>query len=360
MKTIMFFSESLGGGGKERRMGELIRSLKQHGDFKIHVVLYSNVIDYNQVCSSIDSIHYINEKEGRYQRLKFIYKLIKEIKPDYVHVWTARVCLYINLIYPFLRFRYIFSSIADANKPSFKNQILLYNTTYRICDSITSNSMAGLIAYKAPLKKSVVIYNGFNQDRLNPNETGENVRKEFNLDGKKVITMAARLDKSKDFEMFIDIAKEIDKKIANTLFLIVGRGEKEDVLKQYAKEHDVKNVIFCGYRKDVEAIYKASDIAVLCTNAFVHAEGVSNSIMEGMACGLPVVATEGGGTNEIIVDGYNGYIVQPKDVNKAVERISELITDNDTYRKLCINAQKTIKEKFTIEEMTKGYIKEYK
>ena len=358
MKTIVFFTESLGNGGKERRMGELIRSLKHSGDYRIFLVLYSKVFDYEYVCKSLDGMFFIEEKQNKLQRLKNLYRFMKEVKPDYVQVWTVRACLLINFIRPFIKFKYILSSIADANKDSLSIR-MLYQFTFPICDCVISNSQAGLDTHNAPKKKSRVIYNGFNKDRLDPKETGKRICEEFNLENKIVIAMAARVNPSKDFKMFLDTAKAVNKKSNNTVFLVIGKGDDEDMLKNHAKENNIDNVIFCGYRTDIEAIYKASDIAVLFTNPSVHAEGVSNSIMEAMACGLPVVATNGGGTPEIVIDGHNGFLIEPHDVDTAAERIIRLINDSDIYKNLSDNARKKIDSKFSIEKMTKEYIEEY-
>lgn len=357
-KNIIFVAGSMRAGGKERRMGELIRSLKQTGKYNIYMVLYEDVFDYKYVENFIDGKYIIDRNCSRYNTFKGLYNYIKSIKPYIIHVWTIRACFYLNFIRLFLKFKYILGTVADANKNSLPTR-MVHKLSYPLCNIIISNSHAGLVAYEAPKKKSKVIYNGFNKDRLNPNENGDRIREEFGLQGKKVITMVARLEPSKDFKMFIDTAKIVNKKIKGTMFLIVGKGPHEESLKKYAEENDIDNVTFCGYRTDIEAIYKASDIAALCTNSDVHAEGVSNSIMEAMACGLPVVATIGGGTPEIVKDEYNGHLVEPKDSVLMANKIVGLIEDNvrrETYGK---NAIDTIEERFTIEKMTSGYLEVY-
>lgn len=357
--NIIFVANYFKAGGKERRMGELIRSLKQTGNYKIYVILYEDVFDYKYLEEYIDGKYIIERNCSRYKTFKELYNYIKKIKPEIIHVWTIRACYYLNFIRLFLKFKYILGTVADANKNSLPTR-LVHRLSYPLCNIVISNSKAGLIAYKAPKRKSIVIYNGFNKDRLNPNETGERVRAEFGLEGKSVVTMAARLDRSKDFKMFIDVAKSVSKKMKDTMFLIVGKGQNEEALNEYAKENGVNNVVFCGYRTDVEAIYKASDIGALCTNSEVHAEGVSNSIMEAMACGLPVVATIGGGTAEIVKDGHNGYLVAPKDSEDMAGKIVSLLQDKETRLKYAKNALDTIEERFTIETMTEQYLNVYR
>lgn len=356
--NIIFVAGSLRAGGKERRMGELVRSLKQTGKYNIYMVLYEDVFDYKYVEDCIDGKYIIDRDCSRYKTFKGLYNYIKKVKPDIIHVWTIRACFYLNIIRLFIGFKYILGTVADANKNSLPIRVV-HKLSYPLCDVIIGNSQAGLIAYEAPINKSKVIYNGFNKDRLNPNETGEKIRQEFNLIGNKVITMVARLDSSKDYWMYLDVAKLVDSMIGGTKFLIVGKGPNEERLKQYVKENNITNIVFCGYRTDVEAIYRASNIAVLCTNSDIHAEGVSNSIMEGMACGLPIVATIGGGTAEIVKDDYNGYLIEPKGTKKMAEKIVSLIKNDDLIQLYAKNAINTINDRFTIETMTSQYLEVY-
>lgn len=358
MKKIIFLAESLKVGGKERRMGELIRSLRNTGDYKIYLFLYDDIFDYDYIKQYIDGKYIIQRNCSRYETFKYLYNHIKEINPDVVHVWTIRVCLYINIIRLFTKFKYIISSIADANKDSYQIR-LLYKLTFPLCNVITSNSQAGIYSHKAPSRKSVVIYNGFNFDRLDPNKTGQKIKNEFNLHNTKVVTMVARMEQSKDFKMFLDVAKMMSAIRNDVVFMLVGKGSLEKKLKDYCHNNDIKNAVFCGFRTDVETIYKASDIAVLCTNSDVHAEGISNSIMEAMACGVPVIATSGGGTDEIIRNDYNGYLVAPKDANKMCEYISYLLNNISMKEQLSKNALITIRENFTMNKMLKGYLDVY-
>lgn len=356
--NILFVAGSLKAGGKERRMGELIRSLKMSGKHRIYLALFEDVFDYEYVKEYIDGKYIINRNCSKYTTLKGLYNYFKKVKPEIVHVWIIRACLYFSIMRIFLNFKYILGTVADANKNSFSTRIV-HTISYLLCNKIISNSEAGLIAYKVPKEKSVVIYNGFNKDRLNPKETGDSICNEFNLKNKKVITMVARLDPSKDYKMFLDVAKYVGKILPETKFLIVGKGPNEESLKRYSVDNNITNVIFCGYRNDIEAIYKASDIAVLCTNSFVHAEGISNSIMEGMACGLPVVATKGGGTAEIVKDSYNGFLIDPQNIKCMAEKLIYLIRNEEKMKLFRENALKTIEEKFTIDIMTSQYMKVY-
>ena len=124
-------------------------------------------------------------------------------------------------------------------------------------------------------------------------------------------------------------------------------------------DNGINNIRFLGQRNDVEKIIEFCDISVLFTNNNVHAEGVSNTIMETMAVGRPVIATKGGGTAEIIENGVNGYIIAPKDIASAIEIIINLLSDTNIYEKISRNAIDTINAKFLLTDKTKEYISLY-
>ena len=96
------------------------------------------------------------------------------------------------------------------------------------------------------------------------------------------------------------------------------------------------------------------------TNTENHGEGISNSIIEYMASGKPVLATRGGGTDEVVKDNYNGYLIEPRDENQLKERISNLYNNRNLLRELGENAQKYVWENFDLEKKTTEYIDIYR
>ena len=97
-------------------------------------------------------------------------------------------------------------------------------------------------------------------------------------------------------------------------FLVIGNGINLEKCRMKARGHE--KIKFLGFQNDIESIVNVFNAGVLLTNQDVHGEGISNSIMEYMALGKPVIATDGGGTKELIVDGKTGFLVQPKSPDK--------------------------------------------
>ncbi len=358
-RTKILFLGDLGGGGKERRMSELIRYLSDKGMYDIYLMLNKDTKrDYPQTLEYVQGYREIDFNCGILKRMKQVRRYLNEVRPDIVHSWHEYLSLYIDLQKCFLpKFYYIAGFVADANKDSFLRG-LADKFTYTLSDIVISNSHAGLLSHHAPLKKSLVIYNGFNADRLPQDDRREETRRSFGINNEKVVIMAGRMQRGKDYDTFIDAIKLLNKKKPGLKYLFVGQGEYEERYKRRVADEHVENVIFTGFRKDIEYLFQIADISVLCTDN-THKEGVSNVIMESMAMGLPVIATKAGGTPEIVSDGVNGYLIEVGDSRLLAEKTEEIIDNRKLRMYLSQKALSTIEEKFTISKMVDDYINVY-
>jgi len=87
-----------------------------------------------------------------------------------------------------------------------------------------------------------------------------------------------------------------------------------------------------------------------------HREGVSNSIIEMMASGKPVIASRGGGTDEVLVDGFNGYLIDPSNEKQLEEKINQLYNDRKRLIEFGVNARQFILDNFELDKKTAEYI----
>lgn len=358
---IAHIISAIGGGGRERRMGQLVIDLNSINYAEQHVVYFSKSADeYPEISNSGAKLHLI-EYKNKAQLIYNLYKVINNIKPQIVHTWNENpiILFEISALKSILRYNFIVGFLADGNLIHDWRTSLAIKYAYYNANMIISNSYAGLIAKGAKdFTKSKVIYNGFDYKRLKRSNLEQtDVIKESN--SKYYISMVARFSKAKNWDMFISVAEEIIKKRDNIIFLAIGSGVLLDYYKNKAKEKQLTNIVFLGRRTDVEILLNKSNISILFTNNDVHAEGVSNSILESMAVGCPVIATAGGGTAEIIQDGVNGYIVQPNDVNSAIQHIYDIIDNPQKASSLSQEAKRTIREHFLLADKTQEYIEVY-
>jgi glycosyltransferase involved in cell wall biosynthesis len=110
-----------------------------------------------------------------------------------------------------------------------------------------------------------------------------------------------------------------------------------------------------GKKENIVNFLRSSDIFILPSLA----EGLSNALLEAMACGLPVVATNIGGTNEVIKNGVNGILVEPKNSEQLAQAILSLMKNQKYAYRLGINARKTITEKYSLDLLSEKYVHLY-
>ena len=358
---ILFLINQFAGGGRERRMVELVKGLDKVEEIKMHCIVFHNRVDYTDVQSTGMTVEIVDEP-SHFKRFKAVENIINSFHPDIVHSWldtpTEMVCLgYLKDKY---HYKYIAGFVADGNREglmSLRNICMRY--TFRKSDAVVSNSQAGLLAKKAPACKSVVIYNGFDFNRISRDVDIMEKRKSLGVHTRFLAVMCARVNEAKDWQSYIDLAQLCIENNVDITFLALGEG---NLLSHYQNitRHPQSNIRFIGRRSDVEEILAASDFSFLFTNSLRHVEGVSNSILESMALGIPVVATKGGGTPEIVDSGHNGFLIDEFDSRTAYKRLLQLINDEKLRYLLSKNAVDTVRSKFDLSTMTEGYMALYK
>jgi len=191
------------------------------------------------------------------------------------------------------------------------------------------------------LKRAVVIHNGVEQEAFQAHPQPRDIRKRR---GEVIITYIGRLESVKGWEAILWVARRITRRHPNVRFLFVGNKEGKAV-------RETPQIRFLGFRRDVRNILAVSDINVL----FSAAEGLPNTVMEAMAAGLPVVASDVGGVSCLVKDGKTGLLV-PRGDEKALEAALErLIGDATLRRRLGEAGRRLVKEEFSWERIAGQY-----
>lgn len=360
MIKILHVSQ-LGGGGRERRMVQLVRGLDATGNYEQTIITFKSEIGYKEVLETKAKIYPVTSRNKR-DMWRQICSILSEVRPNIVHVWEEepRQVLPVLWMKHKLHYKFIAGFVSEGNYVRPWSKVDLANKLYfSFADTIISNSRAGLIAKRAPKFKSNVVYNGFDFNRLSKQVDARKKRDEVGIKSRYVVMMCARFTTAKDYDSYLKIAELAQNNNIPATFLAVGIGPLYDVSRQKAGEMKLMNVKYLGRRTDVEELLRITDVSMLLTNASVHAEGVSNSIMESMAAGVPVIATNGGGTPEIIIDKENGYMVQPNDYQTAYQLLVQLLENSELRRSIGQSSTEQIKTKFLLSNMTVQYIDIY-
>ena len=163
----------------------------------------------------------------------------------------------------------------------------------------------------------------------------------------KVVSSAGRIEDGKGFDEFFRsafILQKIVKGRKKIFFLIAGEGPMKDKLAYLARREGLYNFILPGYMK-AEEIFSVSDVFVF--PSFI--DGFGNLALESMVCGVPAVVSSLAGVSEIIEDGKDAFVVNPKYVKEMAYATFKLISDEKLKDKIVKNAFEKAK-KFSIEE----------
>ena len=144
-----------------------------------------------------------------------------------------------------------------------------------------------------------------------------------------MILSVGELIPRKNYRTAIDTIAKLN--TSNIRYVICGQGELLPEIQEYAKEQNIaEHVVFLGYRKDIAQICSCADV-------FLHTsyqEGLPVAVMEAMACGTPIVASRIRGNVDLIEDGVNGFLCDPRDVDGFADKIRKILDDPNLAEKL--------------------------
>lgn len=330
---VLHITCSLGCGGRERQLAELLRRGRSNS-ISSHLVVMSSEIHYDHVYQAGIPVSIISRKFRRDPGpLLDIHRLCLTFKPHVIHAWDSMAAVYSGIIAKTHGVEFINGMIRDAAPPSvFGKQSVRAKITFPLSDVIVGNSRAGLAAYRAPRDKSICIHNGFDMKRVGRLKDPSEVKRKLGIKTGIAIGMVADFSPYKDYQSFLSAADRILPARGDVSFLAVGPKTDSVECISLTRPEYRDRVVNVGGVKDVESIINAMDIGVLATNVINHGEGISNSIMEYMALGKPVLATDHGGNREIVLHGRTGFLVEPLSAEAIASALGFLLDNPDKAR----------------------------
>lgn len=353
---ILFIIDGLRSGGKERRALSLIQRLVKFNDYNIELILLNNEIHFESVYNLGIPIHIINRSEkSKFEVLHRILFIKRQFNPDITHAWDTLSTIYSIPFTLMNSTKLITSKITDAPPNYIRNSIygLLSEICFRYSDFILANSYAGLNIYKVNPLKSRVIYNGYDFNRLKSISIMKKEHEELNSKYKYVVSMVASFSFNKDFKTFLIAAHRILQDMNDIAFLCIGDGVLRAELEQ---SYNHKHIYFLGRRNDVENFIHISDIGVLLST---NGEGVSNSLMEFMAQGKPVIASNFNGNKELVLDRKTGYILQSNNSKELSEKILYLLSNRNIRFEMGKESRIRIEKSFALDRMVEEFTEVY-
>jgi glycosyltransferase involved in cell wall biosynthesis len=206
--------------------------------------------------------------------------------------------------------------------------------------------------------KLCVINNGVDTSRFQPAGSDEKrnaMRDALGLPRNSfLVTMVAALRPEKNHEMLLAAASRIRDLRGDLTFLVVGEGTEAGKLQARARDLSLGTAVrFMGKREDVPALLMAADASVLCSHPVV--ETFPLAVLEAMASGLPVVATNVGALREMLETGTEGFLVAPGDTDALAAKLLELAGDPALRTKIGAAARARVVREFSEERMVTRY-----
>ncbi|MDD4219273.1 MAG: glycosyltransferase [Sphaerochaetaceae bacterium] len=338
--TIIHLITSLGRGGAERQLATIVN----HSDETQNIIcsFHDRATGYLEDPNKIKTL----KSKKFIGRLFEIRSILRVQKPDLIYAWAPLPYVLASFAVSGKRTKVVNGSIRHGIfKESFHGHFrkwLLQRSRY-----VVANSYAGLKANG--IEKGYVLYNG-----IDPKFDKANWKQESKEGSSKVLNLLsiANLVPVKDYFTVLEALKKIRDDGLKFQYSIVGEGPLRIEVEQRIKELGLSEVInLLGRVSDPETYLNQADI-------FIHSskgEGCSNAILEAMYMALPVIASDTGGTSEIV--GSNAILFEYKNIQQLYEAIKKLLQDECLRKDMADESYKIANSRFSVSRMLSEYDK---
>lgn len=342
MKRITVVSHSAGGGGSERVATLLANALAKKGNEVFFYSIHSDKRDY----PLDEAVHYSfgdikMSKNKALNQVKRAWRLKKFIKENHIDVMISFVYL---------------ENIFLIGNHSLKKIYTLRNDPSTFCNHGVTKLIrqvmyadADAVVFQTPDARDYFPEDVRRHSVVIPNPIKSNLPLWLENEHKKEIVVACRISPQKNLKMLIDAFAIVCEKRTDYKLTIYGQGDMKATLETYAKTKNLEDLIeFKGYTNQIHDVMKQASIYVSSSDY----EGISNSMLEALAIGVPSVCTDCpvGGARMFIESGKNGFLTRVGDPRDMAEKLLLLMQDDDLQKSFSQNAV-NIRERLSSEKV---------
>jgi len=355
-------------GGLENGLINLINNMSE--DKYKHVIICADTFtDFkNRIQNDDVDVYALNKKPGNdlgaYWRL---WKLLRKLKPNIVHTRNLGTLEYsLVAMLAGVPFR------VHGEHGRDMTDIDGSNTKYIKLRQIYARFLHQFIALSKDLEqwlentvkikpiKIIQLYNGVDLTRFQGLRSSHSFQRSLQQLEKNdlVFGTVGRLQAEKDQATLVRAFSELKNQdiTQNIKLVLIGDGPDKNSLEYLVKELGLSPyVIFLGARNDIPELLPQLDVFVLPSKG----EGISNTILEAMACGLPVIATNVGGNPELVVEKETGVLVPSNDARKLAEAMKGYVNDSNLTTTHGRAGRARVEELFSMDKMINSYMKVY-
>jgi glycosyltransferase involved in cell wall biosynthesis len=296
--------------------------------------------------------------------LKQMYRLRREIRRraiDIVHTYMPKATIFAVLASLGSGARVVLTSRRNLGYWYTGRLLALFRVLNRLTTRVVANSEgARIVAVRSeglPPDRVDVIHNGVDMARFDRAADRELAARLGIPATAHVVGIVANFRPVKNLPMFLRAASLVARRVPDACFLLVGRGQQRAALQELAASLGIADrVIITDDQGDVAAFYPLFHVACLTSRS----EGFSNAILEYMAAGLPVIATDVGGIGEAVVDGVTGLLVPSDDEKAFAEAIVGLLLEPERRAAMGRRGRERCAERFEIGKVVRAYEQYYR
>lgn len=344
--VILHIISSLCRGGRERQLAIIAKHCENIDN---RIIYYNESIGGYIEQYQIEDKVYRCEEKSSLKRIQATIKYARDINADIIVSWGNMESIIGLLVSAFTDIPFVNFSIRHGIR-SRKFSHYFRTLILHMSKNIVANSYAGLKANK--LRRGFVLYNGI--EAIEVEETHKLQAKKMmyiqDNDTAVILVSVANLVPYKDYYTTFEALKILKEEGYNFRYYVIGEGPLRIDYENYLRENRLEDCVFLlGRIAHPHAFLSYADI-------FIHSskgEGCSNAILEAMSMGLPIIASDTGGTSEIV--GRNAILFPYKDVEKLKRAIMKLYSDNKLRLQMGRESNNIVKSRFTVERMLNTY-----
>lgn len=281
--------------------------------------------------------------------------IMRSFKPDIVHAYLFTANVFAPIAARIAGVPVVITSRRDLGDWKSKRQVRISRFTNNFVDFITANSeavrAAAMSLEEVAIEKTQVIYNGIRANHFQTHKDKALLKTQWGFPAESIVFgTLSNIRKEKDPMTLLNAFLQISQTHPNTYLIYGGRVKDEvlwDKIKTFIATHELQNKVkFAGAVENVPEFLGGLDVFIFTSMS----EGFSNSILEAMAAGLPVVASEVGGNQEQVIPGVTGYLFEAGNVSECVHAVEKLLNQGQMplFGKA---ARQRILERFTQDRM---------
>ncbi|MFW9873686.1 MAG: glycosyltransferase family 4 protein [Candidatus Thorarchaeota archaeon] len=214
------------------------------------------------------------------------------------------------------------------------------------------------------VKKTEIIYNGVNRNIYFPlDKNKKNIQKnQMGYQGYKILLFVGVIDNRKGVDILLKAYKKINEAEERTKLILIGPANREDIGNKYynsmlnlaSEKRIAEDVEFLGYKssEEISRYYQIADIFILPSRK----EGMPNVIIEAMSCGLPIVGTKISGTEDLVQDKINGFLVETENIEMLSRAVIRLLKNTEKIEKMGYESIRIVEKYHNIKKISEKYL----